>query len=51
MNWFLKRADEGLKIVTISTVSQDDIIELDENSKGKADFIICVPSNMTETNR
>lgn len=51
MNWFLKRADEDLDIVTISTVSQDDIEVLGKESEGKASFIICVPSNMTKTNR
>ncbi len=51
INWFLKKASEDLKIVTISTVSQDNIEELGEESRGRADFIICVPSNMTETNR
>jgi len=51
MNWFLKRANPDLKIVTISTVSQDDVDVLDEESFGKADFIIAVPSSMTQTSR
>ena len=51
MNWFLKRANPDLKIVTISTVSQDDVELLDEESFGKADFIIAVPSSMTQTHR
>lgn len=51
MNWFLKRANPDLKIVTISTVSQDDIEKLEEESVGKADYIIAVPSNMTQTHR
>ncbi len=51
MNWFLKRDKPDLKIVTISTVSQDDVESLDEESTGKADFIIAVPSNMTQTHR
>ena len=38
-----------LKYTTISTVSQEDVnILLKENLK-KADFIICVDSNMTLT--
>lgn len=49
INWFLKRADPGLEIVTISTVSQDEIDRLEEKNRGKADFIICVPSTMTKT--
>ena len=51
MNWFLKRANPDLKIITISTVSQDDLDKLEEESLGKADFIIAVPSNMTQTSR
>jgi len=51
MNWFLLRANPELKIVTISTVEQDSLDELDEDSKEKADFIIAVPSSMTKTNR
>jgi uncharacterized iron-regulated protein len=51
MNWFLKRANPDLNIVTISTVSQDDIETLEEESEGKADFIIAVPSSMTQTSR
>jgi hypothetical protein len=51
MNWFLKRANPDLKIVTISTVSQDDVTILEEESEGKADFIIAVPSTMTQTSR
>ena len=49
MNWFLLRANPDLKIITISTVSQDNLDELEEDSKGKADFIIAVPSSMTNT--
>lgn len=49
INWFLKRARPGLEIVTISTVSQDDTDQLEEEYVGKADFVICVPSTMTKT--
>jgi hypothetical protein len=49
MNWFLLRDRPELKIVTISTVSQDDISELKEEAMDKADYIICVPSTMTTT--
>jgi uncharacterized iron-regulated protein len=51
MNWFLKRAEPGLNILTISTVSQDEVDRLEEDATGKADFIICVPSTMTKTGR
>jgi len=51
MNWFLHRANPDLKIVTISTVEQDSLEELDGDSREKADFIIAVPTSMTKTNR
>lgn len=51
MNWFLLKDNPELKIVTISTVYQDDVTALEEESQGKADFIICVPSSMTKTMR
>jgi len=51
MNWFLKRAYPELKIVTISTIAQDEVEKLDEESQGKADFIIAVPTTMTKTHR
>jgi uncharacterized iron-regulated protein len=51
MYWFLKRANPDLRIVTISTVSQDELDKLDDDSVGKADFIIAVSSTMTQTHR
>ncbi len=49
--WYLQQYN-GAKLdemITISTVSQLDISALDEENIGKADFIICVPENMTKT--
>ncbi len=49
--WYLQRYN-GAKLdemITISTVSQLDISTLDEENQEKADFIICVPENMTKT--
>jgi len=51
MNWFLKRDNPELNIVSISTVSQDQVESLEEESIGKANFIIAVPSTMTQTSR
>lgn len=51
MYWFLKQANPDLDILTISTVSQENISGLEEDSKGKAHFIIAVPSTMTQTHR
>lgn len=47
--WYLKKGNDQLKYVTISTVSQDNIHKLDKENLGKADFIICVDGNMTNT--
>lgn len=49
INWYLKRKNPGLRIGTISTVSQKDIKELLAENRGKADFIICVDEDMTTT--
>ena len=46
---YLKTADKSLKIITVSTVEQKEIKKLDENSKELANFIICVPADMTKT--
>lgn len=47
--WYLKQANPELNIVTIHTVSQDDISELAEENIGLADFTICVDEDMTKT--
>ena len=47
--WYLKRTNNTINHATITTVSQDNIYKLEEEHKGKADFIICVDSNMTNT--
>lgn len=47
--WYLNKYSPGLKITTITTVLQDDIEKMGENSKGQADFVIVVPTSMTRT--
>jgi uncharacterized iron-regulated protein len=47
--WYLKQENPDLKIVTIHTVSQDEISELTKENAGKADFTICVDEDMTKT--
>ena len=47
--WYVKQQKPDWKVVTFSTVMQADLSKLDKESKGKADFIICVPENMTST--
>jgi uncharacterized iron-regulated protein len=47
--WYLKKDHPELKYTTITTISQKDISHLDTANKKKADFIICVPEDMTTT--
>jgi uncharacterized iron-regulated protein len=47
--WYLKRKQPTINYATITTVSQENIHKLLEEHKNKADFIICVDDNMTNT--
>ncbi len=47
--WYLRKSQPGLIIATIHVVEQDDIAKLDDANKKAADFIICVPTDMTKT--
>lgn len=49
INWYLKRKQPDLKYATITTVSQKNIKELLAENKGRADYIICVDEDMTNT--
>jgi len=43
--WYIKQQNPDLKIVTISVETQDSLDKLDDEHKGKADFIIVVPKD------
>lgn len=49
--WYLQQYSgaKATDMITVSTVSQDDVTKLDKEFYGKADFIICVPELMTKT--
>ncbi|MEN9684565.1 MAG: hypothetical protein RLZZ28_351 [Bacteroidota bacterium] len=47
--WHLKNKRPDLKYATITTVSQKDLSSLLAENKNRADYIICVPENMTTT--
>lgn len=47
--WHINKYNKTINVVTISTASQSQLKHLDEENKGKADFIICVDENMTST--
>ena len=47
--YYLKKQVQADKILTVSTVTQENINELLNDNKGLADFIICVKDNVTST--
>ena len=51
--WYLKdynkRNATDLRIVTITSVEQKEIDDLGKDNLGKADYIICIPEDMTKT--
>jgi len=47
--WYLNKYSPGLKTLTITTALQDDIDKMTDESRGKADYVIVVPSSMTRT--
>lgn len=49
INWYLKKAQPALKIMTIATVSQKDISKLEKENLKLADFIIVVDEDVTKT--
>jgi uncharacterized iron-regulated protein len=47
--WYLYQANPQLKIVTISSVEQAEVKELEEENLNKADYILAIPETMTKT--
>jgi uncharacterized iron-regulated protein len=47
--WYLRQADPKLKIIVLQTVEQKEMAALEDSNKGLADFIICIPADMTKT--
>ena len=48
--WHLEKYRPGTKVLTIISVWQDNISELSDENKGKADYIVVVPEDMTKGN-
>ncbi|MEI6888645.1 MAG: ChaN family lipoprotein [Bacteroidota bacterium] len=46
---YVLRGNTSPKIMTITCVEQDELNDLEKSNKGKADFIIVIPSDMTKT--
>lgn len=49
INWYLKQENPTLKIVTVSVVEVENVKNFSKENKGKANFIIAVPTSMTKT--
>ncbi len=47
--WYIQKQIPDAKILTVTTLEQKDISNLEKESENKADFIILVPENMTKT--
>jgi uncharacterized iron-regulated protein len=47
--WYLQKMDPSLKIVTISSVEQDDVDELKKESEGLGNYILVIPTSMSKS--
>lgn len=47
--WYLLQANPSLKIITIASVEQKDLDELEKESEGKATFILVTPESMSKS--
>ena len=47
--WYVGQSDPSLSVKIIQVVEQQALKTLDEKNLGLADFVICVPSDMTKT--
>ncbi len=47
--WYLNKYSPVTKVATITTVLQDDIDRMNNESRNQADFVIVIPSSMTRT--
>jgi uncharacterized iron-regulated protein len=51
IEWYLKKANPDIKVLTIGATEQDEIDELDKESIGQANYIICTPTSMSKSYR
>jgi uncharacterized iron-regulated protein len=47
--WYIKQAQPEINSITITSVTQEKIKSLEKEHKNKADYIICIPEDMTTT--
>ena len=49
INWYLRKYQPKVKIVTIATVEQNEVDDLEKEHLNKADFILVIDADMTKT--
>ena len=49
INWYLRKLDADMQIVTIALVEQKDISKLDAEHHNKADFVLVIDEDVTRT--
>ena len=49
INWYLKKLNPALRILTISTVEQENISKLDQENYTKGDYILVIDIDATKT--
>jgi uncharacterized iron-regulated protein len=49
INWYLRKYQPQIKIITIATVEQNQLEKLDKEHLNKADFILVIDEDMTKT--
>lgn len=49
INWYLKKQNPTIQIVTIATVEQKDLSKLEKEYYNKADFILVIDEDVTKT--
>lgn len=47
--WYLRKYKPGVSVATVQVIEQDQLESLDNANKNLADFIICIPKDMTKT--
>lgn len=49
INWYLKKLDAKINIITIATIEQKDISKLDAEHHNKADYILVIDEDVTKS--
>jgi uncharacterized iron-regulated protein len=51
IEWYLKKLNPSIKILTIGSTEQEGVDALDKENLGLADFILCTPASMSKSYR